>query len=207
MMNTYTRRIISIVHLMELKTRMNKNNKQQAQAENNTLSLPIVVKEAKTTLANIVTCEVATIKDEAFEAIIAESISDEEKLAKIREAYGIKVGESLMLTEDITKDNADSLIESSIPVLKEWNLSWAGKLFFAGAAAYIAGKVIKNMPLKLHGSKEQLRAIADAIVASKAFQDELKKPGASIESVVKKMNLRNVTRQRFEQLTGKAFPL
>ena len=206
-MNTYTRRIISIVHLMELKTRMNKNNKQQAQAENNTLSLPIVVKEAKTTLANIVTCEVATIKDEAFEAIIAESISDEEKLAKIREAYGIKVGESLMLTEDITKDNADSLIESSIPVLKEWNLSWAGKLFFAGAAAYIAGKVIKNMPLKLHGSKEQLRAIADAIVASKAFQDELKKPGASIESVVKKMNLRNVTRQRFEQLTGKAFPL
>lgn len=181
----------------------NKQNKNESE-----LSLPIVVKESKTTLNNIVANESTVVKDEKFEAILAEAnLTDDEKLAKIREAYGIKVGESLMLTEDITKENADSLIESSIPTLKEWNLSWAGKLFFAGAAAYIAGKVIKNMPLKLHGSKEQLRAIADAIVASKAFQDELKKPGASIESVVKKMNLRNVTRQRFEQLTGKAFPL
>lgn len=160
-------------------------------------NLPIVVKESKVSQQTVTETIVTPVHDEKLQKILTESVSDEEKLKMIRESYEMKVD------GDITPDNVDKYTTT----LKEWNLSWAGKLFFAGAAAYIAGKVIKNMPLKIRGSKEELKAIADAIVASKAFQDELKKPGASIESVVKKMNLKNVTREKFTAITGKSFPL
>jgi len=158
------------------------------------MTLPIIVKES-----NVWT---NTTADPIITKILSQSnVSDENKLNQIREAYMLNIPESL-LTENLTVDQIKTL-----PVLSEWNLSWAGKLFFASAAAYIAGKVIKNMPLKIKGTKPQVQAITDAIIASKAFQDELKRPGASIESVVKKLNLRNMTRQKFEQMTGHIFPL
>lgn len=88
------------------------------------------------------------------------------------------------------------------------NLSWAGKLFFASLAAYIAGDVAsKVMPIKLKGSQDQVKAVVDAVVASKAFQDAAKQPGARVEDIIKKLNLKNMNKQRFEQMTGKRWPL
>lgn len=92
--------------------------------------------------------------------------------------------------------------------LKEsFGLSTTGKIFFAAVAAYLAGKVASGSFLKLRGSPDELRAIADALVASKAFQDELKRPGATIDSVIEKMNLKNMTAAKFKQITGKNWPL
>lgn len=93
--------------------------------------------------------------------------------------------------------------------LNEVALTWAGKLFFASLATYIASDVASSMklPIKLRGKPEQIRAVTDAITASKEYQREIKKPGASVESVIQKLNLRNMSKERFEQLTGKKWPV
>lgn len=88
-----------------------------------------------------------------------------------------------------------------------YKLSTTGKIFFAAVAAYLAGKVASGAFLRLRGKPEELRAIAEAIAASKAFQDELRRPGATIDSVIEKMNLKNMTISRFEKITGKKWPL
>jgi hypothetical protein len=44
-------------------------------------------------------------------------------------------------------------------------------------------------------------------MASKEFQDEINKPGATIEDVIQKMKLKNVNKQSFEKITGKPWPL
>lgn len=88
-------------------------------------------------------------------------------------------------------------------------LTWAGKLFFASIAAYIASDVAQAMklPIKLRGKPEQIRAVVDAITNSKDFQREIGKPGAKIEDVVKKLNLRNMSKERFKALTNQPWPL
>lgn len=93
--------------------------------------------------------------------------------------------------------------------LNEVALTWAGKLFFASLATYIASDVASSMklPIKLRGKPEQIQAVTDAITASKEYQREIKKPGASVESVIQKLNLRNMSKERFEQLTGKKWPV
>lgn len=98
-------------------------------------------------------------------------------------------------------------IMSDLSLNEESNLSTTGKIFFAAVAAYLAGKMASGAFLKLRGKPEELRVIADAIVASKAFQDELKKPNATIDSVIEKMNLKNITMAKFKQVTGKAWPI
>lgn len=93
--------------------------------------------------------------------------------------------------------------------INEYKLSWAGKIFFAGAAAYILGGVGRQqkIPIKVRGSTEQMKAIIDAVVSSKQFQQELNRPGATIDSVIEKLRLRNLSKSQFAALTGKSWPL
>lgn len=86
-----------------------------------------------------------------------------------------------------------------------YKLSTLGKIFFAGLATKMAREIA--MPLKLKARPEQIQAITDAIMASKEFQDEINKPGATIEDVIQKMKLKNVNKQSFEKITGKPWPL
>ena len=100
-------------------------------------------------------------------------------------------------------------------IIQEISLTWAGKLFFAGVAAYLAGvglekfgkKAPPKLPFKIRGTPQQINGIVGAIVSSAVFQREIKKAGASVESVIQKLNLSNLNKQKFEQLTGKKWPL
>jgi hypothetical protein len=111
--------------------------------------------------------------------------------------------------QDIQNEEKTQVALEAPVVLQEWQLSWAGKIFFAGAASYITGTGLSKvrMPLKIRGTPAQMKAVVDAIVGSKEFQREITKPGATIDSVIQKMNLRNMTKQRFQDITGKAFPI
>lgn len=89
-----------------------------------------------------------------------------------------------------------------------FKLSGMGKLFFSGAAAYIMGKGGKKMklPIKIKGTPKQVQAVTDAIVSSKAFQREVQK-GKSIDQIVDKLKLRNLSKQQFRKLTNKPWPI
>jgi hypothetical protein len=113
-------------------------------------------------------------------------------------------------------------------------LSWTGKLFFAGVASYLAGSVLgairrhktgavkesdgeemvgteapleKPFPFKIKGTPQQIQAVTEIIMSSKEFQDELKNPGATVDSVIQKLNLHDISKKNFKNLTGHDWPL
>jgi len=121
-------------------------------------------------------------------------------------------------------------IKAKQQFLNELKLSWAGKLFFAGAAAYLGAKIAKgvqqglreedvdgveapaeqpppSLPLKIRGTPEQIQALKDALSTSKEFQDEIGEQGATIEDVIEKLKEKNLSRARFKEITGKEWPL
>lgn len=119
-------------------------------------------------------------------------------------------------TETVLKETTENKVQPE--QLQEVSLSWAGKIFFAGVAAYLAGIGLQRasgaakaeppkLPFRIRGTPEQIKAVIDALLASKAFQQELKKPGATVQSVIDKLNLRNMTKERFKQITGKNWPI
>lgn len=96
------------------------------------------------------------------------------------------------------------------------NLSWTGKLFFAGLAGYLASKALqgynqgqqaKQFPFKIKGTPQQIQAVTQMVLSSSAFQAEIRKPGATVDSVIRKLNLQNMTKEKFRLLTGKSWPL
>ena len=88
--------------------------------------------------------------------------------------------------------------------LNELHLNILGKLFFASVAAWLVGKATN---LKIRGSESEVQAVANAMMASKKFQDELRKPGASMQSVIDKLNIKNASARDFERILGVRWPL
>ena len=113
-------------------------------------------------------------------------------------------------------------------------LSWTGKLFFAGVASYLAGTALelarkhrsrsvkesdgdelvgdnapaeKPFPFKIKGTPQQIQAVTEIIMSSKEFQEELKNPGATVDSVMQKLNLHDTTKKKFKEPTGHDWPL
>ena len=78
----------------------------------------------------------------------------------------------------IPKPASNKVNESKVPVptpvaINEVNLTWAGKLFFASIAAYVASDITKAMklPIKLRGKPDQIQAVVDAITASTSSRE------------------------------------
>jgi hypothetical protein len=100
--------------------------------------------------------------------------------------------------------------EQQVKKLQE-DLSWVGKMFFAGLAGALGSTLAQaagvRLPFKLRGSPTQIKAITDAVMATKEFQEEISRPGATVQSVIQKLNLKNISRERFESFTGHSWPL
>lgn len=88
--------------------------------------------------------------------------------------------------------------------LNELGVGLLGKIFLATLGAWFVGKVVNT---KIRGTKEQVNAVSQAMVASRRFQDELNSPGASVDSVVKKLNVKNMSASEFERVFGVKWPL
>jgi len=109
--------------------------------------------------------------------------------------------------------------------LNEIRLTWAGKLLFATVAARLAAAGLRklgsgmneqqeneeqnvaNFPFKLQGTPEQLAAMTEVIKASKDYQEELNREGATVESVMQKLNAQNEAKVSFKNATGYDWPL
>lgn len=99
----------------------------------------------------------------------------------------------------------ESINESKRKSLNElFKMTTFGKLFFTGLAAWILHKASR---LKIKGSPQEIQAIANAIQSSRAFQDEIRQPGATVDSVMQKLKLKYVRGEEFEKIMGVKFPL
>jgi len=88
--------------------------------------------------------------------------------------------------------------------LNEYHMTTVSKIFLAGVAAWLIGQRVQ---MKVKGSQEDMKKLAAALVASKKFQSELSRPGATAESVIQKLGIKNLTAQKFEEITGMTWPL
>ena len=55
--------------------------------------------------------------------------------------------------------------------------------------------------------KEEIEAVTNALHASKLFQDELNRPGATVQSVVQKLGVKHMSAAEFERGLGVPWPL
>jgi len=85
-----------------------------------------------------------------------------------------------------------------------FSLSLTGKIFLASLGAWLAGKLVNT---KLRGSESEINAVANALSASRRFQDELQKPGASVQSVIDKLRIKQMSASEFERTLGVRWPL
>jgi hypothetical protein len=98
-----------------------------------------------------------------------------------------------------------SVVKRTEPIqLNELHLNLLGKIFFATAAAWLVGKLTN---LKVRGTPEQVNAVSNALLSSRRFQDELQRPGASVESVVQKLGIKHMSAQAFERELGIPWPI
>lgn len=88
--------------------------------------------------------------------------------------------------------------------INELHLNLLGKIFFTMAAAWLVGKAIN---LKVRGTQQEVQAVASAMMASRRFQDELNRPGATVESVMQKLQLKHASAREFERILGVPWPL
>lgn len=95
--------------------------------------------------------------------------------------------------------------EKNLENLSEgYYLNLTGKLILASLGAWFVGKVVNT---KIRGNKDEVTAIANALLASRRFQDELYKPGATVQSVVEKLKIKQMSAVEFERVLGIAWPL
>jgi len=88
--------------------------------------------------------------------------------------------------------------------LTELHVNLLGKLTLAAMGAWMVGKMTN---IKFRGSASDVKTVANALMASRRFQDELRRPGATVDSVMRKLGVKNMTARDFERTFGIAWPL
>lgn len=96
-----------------------------------------------------------------------------------------------------SKSDTETLIEGGY-------LNLTGKLMLVTLGAWMLGKVVNT---KLRGSEREVKAIVNALLSSRRFQNELHSPGASVQSVMEKLNVKNMSAVEFERVLGIRWPL
>lgn len=88
--------------------------------------------------------------------------------------------------------------------LNELRVNLLGKVFFATLGAWLVGRFVNT---KLRGSRNEVEAVGNALASSRRFQDELNRPGATMDSVVQKLGIKHMSASEFERVLGIPWPL
>lgn len=84
------------------------------------------------------------------------------------------------------------------------HINLLGKIFLTTLSAWLVGKIVNT---KIRGDRRQIEALAKAMIASKRFQQELLIPGATMDSIMNKLDVKNMTVAKFEKTFGMPWPL
>lgn len=88
--------------------------------------------------------------------------------------------------------------------INELRLNLLGKVFFAAVGAWLVGRATN---IKIRGTQEEVQAVTSAMMASRRFQEELERPGATVESVMQQLGLKHASAREFERILGVSWPL
>ena len=88
--------------------------------------------------------------------------------------------------------------------INELRLNLLGKVFFAAVGAWLVGRATN---IKIRGTQEEIQAVTSAMMASRRFQEELERPGATVESVMQQLGLKHASAREFERILGVSWPL
>lgn len=83
-------------------------------------------------------------------------------------------------------------------------LNLTGKILIASLGAWLVGKMVNT---KVRGRQDEIQAVANALMASRRFQDELHHPGATVASVMEKLRIKQMSAAEFERVLGVRWPL
>lgn len=98
----------------------------------------------------------------------------------------------------------DLLVEGDDRVDESFKVTTVGKMFLAALAGYVLGR---QSGYKIRGTPEEVEAVKNALMSSRRFREELEKPGASVESVIQKLNLKRASAREFEKVLRVPWPL
>jgi len=108
------------------------------------------------------------------------------------------------LEKNVKSSTNENFDMSEKKQINELHVNLLGKIFFTTLGAWLVGKAVNA---KIRGSQEQVRAVTDAMLASRRFQEELKRSGATVDSVMHKLGVKHMSAQEFERQLGIPWPL
>lgn len=89
--------------------------------------------------------------------------------------------------------------------LSNYKMTTLGKLVFASIiTTMVTGQ---RSPFKLSGDPRKIETLSKAVQSSKRFQDEIRRPGATVDSVIRALDAKNIDARNFRQIFGTDFPL
>lgn len=150
--------------------------------------------------------------------IIAENSSPGRKLVSFADAWALTRGSLNFSDSLVIEESSDFLkslgmkpgLDDVMPLsegktlLVEREMTTMSKVLLFAIGAWLVGKFIK---LKMRGNQQQISTLAAALLSSKKFQEELRKPGASMDSVIQRLKVKNMDADRFEKTFGIKWPV
>lgn len=89
--------------------------------------------------------------------------------------------------------------------LSNYRMTTLGKLVFASIiTTMVTGQ---RSPFKLSGDPRKIETLSKAVQSSKRFQDEIKRPGATVDSVIRSLDAKNIDARNFRSIFGVDFPI
>jgi hypothetical protein len=89
--------------------------------------------------------------------------------------------------------------------ISNYKMTTLGKLVFASIiTTMVTGQ---RSPFKLSGDPRKIEILAKAVQSSKKFQDEIKRPGASVDSVMRALDSKHIDAKNFKSIFGADWPL
>jgi len=113
-----------------------------------------------------------------------------------------------MTKQDKLEKLLNEYLDISSPIktmTTDYKMTTIGKLVFASLLTVMATG--KRSPFKLSGDARKIEIMAKAVQSSKNFQDEIKRPGATVDSVIRAMDMKNIDAKNFKSVFGADWPL
>lgn len=86
-----------------------------------------------------------------------------------------------------------------------FKLTTVGKLVFASLLTVMSTG--QKSPFKISGDPRKIQILAKAVQSSKKFQDEIKRPGATVDSIITAMDMKNIDAKNFKSVFGAEWPI